>query len=106
MLCFGMQVLVPFHFRGEFSLYYFDMKKRIITVVEATLKPLQAGVTLGYCRYYNDKLQKICRVFDRAMEIVDPEYNDDSYDWRRTIVRDPWLFGSRYDIKILVCFHR
>ena len=32
-------------------------------------------------RFYLNRLQKISKVYDIAMEEVNPEWNDDMYDW-------------------------
>ena len=36
-------------------------------------------------KYYLDRIQKIGITLGRAMEAVQPEWNDDVYDWRRKI---------------------
>jgi len=89
------QVLVPFQHYGGYCLYSFDIQKRIVAILQDTPSNRDHTAPLGYCRYYNDMLQKVCRIFDRVMELLSEEWNDDSYDWRRIVVHDPSLLVAR-----------
>ena len=60
------------------------MKERIIYILEPVHTPDWAPKD-DPSKYYLDRIQKIGITLGRAMEAIQPEWNDYVYDWRRTI---------------------
>jgi len=73
---------VPFYYSGEYSLYSFDMRNRSISIIDPTPREELIERNAIY-KFYSDRIQKIGRIFDTAMQISNPKWNDDVYDWRR-----------------------
>ncbi|RCV32700.1 hypothetical protein SETIT_7G024200v2 [Setaria italica] len=55
-------VVVPYYACGNFSMFVLDKHARMIAIIDL-------------------QIQKIAKTYDRAMDEIDPSWNDDIYDW-------------------------
>ncbi|CAL4886813.1 unnamed protein product [Urochloa decumbens] len=97
-------VLVPFQSLGAYGLFALDRKHRTIAIIDPRPVYTNASYNNPYY-YYVDRIQKVAAAYDRAMEVVEPEWRDDVYDWHHTF---PALVPKTFDrkwflIEVLKC---
>ncbi|KAF8659737.1 hypothetical protein HU200_058197 [Digitaria exilis] len=74
-------VFVPYRSCESYGVFALDRKDRIIAIIDPT--PFSQWNDYNHPSfYYLPKIQKIAKTYERAMEEVDPMWNDDVYDWR------------------------
>ena len=72
--------MVSFHSCGRFSVISLHMKDKFTAIIDPTPLPEWAA-RIGPYYYYLPIVQKIAKAFGRAMEVVNPAWNKDVYDW-------------------------
>jgi hypothetical protein len=74
--------VVPYYELGRFGMFAFHFKSRTTTIIDPS--PLVTNVAYNNhpSYYYLPRLQKVAKTFDRAMDVVDPSWNDDIFDWQ------------------------
>ncbi|CAN6338798.1 unnamed protein product [Urochloa humidicola] len=86
-------VMVPWQELGSYGVFALDKKHRIVAIIDPS--PVTQSVAYNDpSNYYIPRLQKLAYTFDRAMDEVDPSWNDDIFDWKRVF---PNLVPKIYD---------
>jgi hypothetical protein len=71
---------VPFYSCSTYGFFALDRHARVIAIVDPSPVCECAAYNYPYF-YYLPRIQKVAKIFDRAMEEVDPVWNNDIYDW-------------------------
>jgi hypothetical protein len=73
---------VPYYELGHFGMFAFHFKSRTTAIIDPS--PLVTNVAYNNhpSYYYLPRLQKVAKTFDRAMDVVDPSWNDDIFYWQ------------------------
>ncbi|CAL4969185.1 unnamed protein product [Urochloa decumbens] len=74
-------VLVPWYQHGAFGLFALDRGHRVVTIMDPSPVLQNPGYTHP-SNYYIPRLHRITYTFDRAMDKVDPSWNDDVFYWK------------------------
>ena len=81
--------MVPFHSCGRFSIISLHMKDKFTAIIDPTPLPEWAA-RIGPYYYYLPIVQKIAKAFGRAMEVVNPAWNKDVYDWPQIYTQESY----------------
>ncbi|CAN6276571.1 unnamed protein product [Urochloa humidicola] len=75
-------VMVPWQQLGSYGVFGLDKKLRLVAIIDPS--PVRQSAAYNHPSYYYiPRIQKIAYTFDRAMDEVDPTWNDDIFYWRQ-----------------------
>lgn len=78
---------MPFLASGTYIMYSLDKACRTISILDP-VRRVYGGSKEAQNWFYGTQIQKIGLAYHLAMEVVDPSWSDDLYDWKRNLISD------------------
>ncbi|CAL4916489.1 unnamed protein product [Urochloa decumbens] len=96
-------VLVPWYQHSAFGLFALDRRHRVVAIIDPSPVLQNPGYTHP-SHYYIPRLHRVAYTFDRAMDTLDPSWNDDVFDWKHVYPElDPRILRKWLLIDVLKC---